>query len=284
MSVFDQAFIKAYGCHETGTALCEETSPVPAQEVEPPSGDAVEAIEGPAEAAEAPATDCEPPRSGSFRPMLQVDRFAWPDSAAGLCRLALRALEALTDGLLVGVAQGRNVIALGSCRRGDGATTLLLCIARRLAERGARVVMVEADFRHPRLARRLGILPEIGWDEVLAGRVPLGEAVVESCEDHLALLPLRECPEAQRRPTAESADPAASIAVLRRHYDVVLIDLGSISKAELMLAPAPSTGPWIDRVLVVRNVGVTSPSDFAAACRLVQAAGIQDIGVVENFA
>ena len=62
---------------------------------------------------------------------------------------------------------------------------------------------------------------------MLAGRVPLAEAVIQSLADRIAMLPLAQ----GGLPAAEKLDAIhASITagVLRYHYDIVLFDLGVV--------------------------------------------------------
>ncbi len=247
-----------------------------------------------AAAAEPPMQTAEAQQSASgFSPQLQVDRYFWPAGVVRLCQVAQGPLDAVIDSVALEAAQGKNVVGVGHCRSGDGATTLLLCLARRLAEHGVKVALVDADLRSPRLARRLGVLAEQGWDDVWAGRVSLAEAVVESLHDRLALLPLadgagpyslRENKSQAPRGEVGSAavpSPAAAVAELRKHYDVVLVDLGFCSQAAAMLAPGGGP-PWVDRTIIVRNQRRPRPAEFAAAVRHMQSLGIET-AVVDNF-
>jgi tyrosine-protein kinase len=61
---------------------------------------------------------------------------------------------------------------------GDGKTTIALRLAiAEATSRSSRVVLVEADLRHPTLARRLGIEPTPGLAEVVSRNVTLEEAI-----------------------------------------------------------------------------------------------------------
>lgn len=51
----------------------------------------------------------------------------------------------------------------------EGKTSIALCLGRFLAQAGNRVVMVDADFRRPGLARRIGLKAEPGLVELLSG-------------------------------------------------------------------------------------------------------------------
>ena len=219
-----------------------------------------------------------------FRPAFQVDAFIWPTSVTKMGEVAGHCLDPVVDRLIVGSAQGRKVIAFEGCRRGDGCTTVLLAVARRLAERGLRVVLVDADFDHPRLARRLGLAPEVGWEAVLARRLPLAETVIDSVEDRLALLPLGEPPGREDFAVDERPDLQATMNVLRGAYDLILVDVGRLTKRSgIDLKLSEGSGRWLDAVVLVRNVRGTPETEIAQNCERLHAAGIVDVAVVENF-
>lgn len=239
----------------------------------------------------APEKECGP---AGFLPQLQVDRYFWPAAVIRLCQVAEGPLDAVIDMVAFEAAQGRNVVGVGHCRSGDGATTLLLCLARRLADHGVKVAIVDADWRSPCLARRLGVLAEAGWDDAWSRGVPLVELVIESAHDRLALVPRQEArglspdgkgklASASRAPggQAETVSLQAVVAELRPHYDVVLVDLGHCGKNVPMLAAAGQRA-WIDRVILVRNQRRPRPAEFAQAVRQLRSLGI-DVAVVDNF-
>ena len=88
-----------------------------------------------------------------FKPAWQVDRFTWPRVCRRLMARAAEEFDRLADALLAANARGQKVLAMAGCCRGEGATTLLLCAARRLAERGVKLVLVDADLE-PASARQ----------------------------------------------------------------------------------------------------------------------------------
>lgn len=219
-----------------------------------------------------------------FRPAFQVDAFIWPTSVTKMGEVAGHCLEPVVDRLIVGSAKGRKVVGFEGCRRGDGCTTVLLAVARRLAERGLRVVLVDADFDHPRLARRLGLAPETGWEAVLAGRLPPAETAIESVEDRLAILPLGEPPSGKDYAVNEHPDPKATTDALRGAYDLILVDLGRpIKRSRVDLGLSEGGGRWLDAVMLVQNVRGTPESEIAESWGRLHAAGIAEVALVENF-
>ena len=226
----------------------------------------------------------QPSAAQPFRPLLEVDAFQWPPECDRLRRAAADQWEHLAEQLAEQAALGRKLVAISGCRRGDGCTTLILSVAPRLVERGLKVLLVDADFQRPLLARRLGLLPEYGWERVLAGRAAPAEVIIESLQDRLALLPLCQMPSALGDDRGATADPSVSLGQVREHYDVVLIDLGRFHRHEAQGTPLEPRASWIEAVVLVRNTRSTPEEDLARHRRRIRAAGIHEVGIVENFA
>ena len=126
----------------------------------------------------------------SLKPTFQVDRFAWPKPCDTLLEVADATLGQLAEALMAESRGGRKAWYLTSTRRAEGRTTLAICVARYLAQRGVPVALVDADFQNPQLARRLGVLPQVGWESVLDGSAPLGDAMIHATGAGVTLLPL----------------------------------------------------------------------------------------------
>jgi Mrp family chromosome partitioning ATPase len=162
-----------------------------------------------------------------FRPALEVDHFRWPTVVSALVGSHLTRWSQAVDALLAAIESGRTLLGVAGAARGAGATTVTACLARLLIDAGKTVALVDGDFVAPGLARSLGVAPDAGWEDVLAGRMPLADAVIHSLGDRLALLPLVQ----GGLPAAEKLDgihASITAGVLRYHYDVVLFDLGAV--------------------------------------------------------
>ncbi len=225
-----------------------------------------------------------PPSSSEgrpFRPMLQVDSLVWPKVCSQMSIEAGDELNRLADGFVNGITDGCKVVTFGGCVPSEGSTTLLLGIARRLSERGINLAIVDADLADPLLCRRMGMLPEAGWEEVAADRMPLAEAVVESIEDHLTLLPLCKPRDSQGEDAATLASLTPSIARLREHCDLVLVDVGPLElKQEADLA---AIAAWTDAVVLVCDVRTTPSEQVIEARSRLRSAGVDRVGIAENF-
>lgn len=221
---------------------------------------------------------------GKFRPMLEVDGYLWPKNVGKLASPSHRAMGQLIEAVRERIRRGQKAIGLQGCRPGDGSSTLLLAVARRLADHGLRVAMVDADFRHPTLARRLGLSPTAGWEEAAPGRLALADVVVESLRDGVSLAPWCASAATDLRTTA--AKPAQAVRCLdelRRHYDAVLVDLGSAAAQADHAELSEAVRSRLDAILVVRHASDVSASELEGVCQRLAASGKAELAVVENF-
>ncbi|OHB72039.1 MAG: hypothetical protein A2V70_05485 [Planctomycetes bacterium RBG_13_63_9] len=282
MSAFDQAFIKAY-TQQDATSAVPRTASAESMSLS-------EALRNQPAKATAPELETLCPTDGEdrieppLRPMLQVDRFNWPQVCRRLGEEAAEELDRLTDALMAAMAAGQKVLAIGGCCPGGGTTTLVLCAAQRLAGRRLKVAMVEGNLGDPRLAKRLGLAPEYGWQETLGGRLPLEEVVIESADGQLALLPLCEPFAGTGDAAADQARMAESIETLSGHYDLILVDLGSLEDAA---GSGDSLGPAImerlDGIVLIDDVRDSKVDRLAEVRRALATAEIRQLGIIQNF-
>ncbi|WP_353567778.1 tyrosine-protein kinase domain-containing protein [Haloferula sargassicola] len=148
--------------------------------------------------------------------------------------------------------EGLRCVAIASSLPGEGKTTTSTNLALAAADRGKRVLLIDADLRKPAVHTAFGLDPDVtgaGLTEVLAGQSTLEEAV----------LPLAGVPRldlllsGQRAPNPGELLTGPGIETLLseagQDYDLVVLDTAP-------LLPVPDTrliAPWVDRLyLVVR--------------------------------
>lgn len=203
----------------------------------------------------------------------------WPSTVLALEREHGPRFERLAD-LLIQVRDQRNmkVLLFSSCHRAEGRTTLVLTLARALARRPGRTLLVDADLSGPMLARQLGLRPQVGLDDVIESNFPIQQAILDAPDDHLSFLPLRM---AVPRPRDFLAHPEWSLTMarLRREYDLVLIDGSPIFTG----LSATVLHRSVDAAVLVQSKALTSERALLRAQEVLEAGGIPILGVAETF-
>jgi Mrp family chromosome partitioning ATPase len=195
-----------------------------------------------------------------------------PTATAPPVREALRTLEVQLD-----LAPGRHrAVMVTSASSGDGKTTTALGFALELAAADHAVILVDLDLRKPDLAGRLGMTPERGIEDVLAGSMPLADALVpvDAHPGVQLLAPVGDTNlmtlDEVARHLPEIVEGATALA------DYVVLDtppLGEVSDA-LTFSRA------VDDLLVVCRLGRTRRGPFESMRELLGRVGVQPTGLV----
>ncbi len=225
----------------------------------------------PASPSQPQSPKAEPP---TFHAAWEVDRLNWPEECDRLSKDD--AFGPLAQTLIDASRRGKKVIAITGLGRGEGRTTLTLCVARRIAQEGVCVAVLDADFERPHLGRRLGIDMENGWDDVLTDGQPLAEAAVSSLADQLTILPL-----GRRAAAFVSAHTVAALQQASQKFDLVLVDMGPVSDEDAHDA-SPEASSTAAAILVSDHRTVRD-EQLSAALERLEAAGVETLGVVETF-
>lgn len=180
-----------------------------------------------------------------------------------------------------------RTLMVASATPGEGKTTIARLLADAAARSGSRVLLVEADLRHPALARQLAIPAAPGLADVLRGGVSLGDAIQSvnltqagQATEKGVLDVLSAGEHLDRDPVEMLALPqmAATIERAREIYDLVVIDPAP-------LAAAPDGLPLlaaIDGVLVLASIGRTRRDAAERLQQIVASSEAPLVGVIAN--
>lgn len=203
----------------------------------------------------------------------------WPETVRALERAHGLRFERLADALVEARdLRQLKVLLFTSCHRAEGRTTLVLTVARALARRPGRTLLVDADLTGPMLGRLLGLRPRVGLDDVVEHGLPVAEALIDAPDDHLTILPLR-APIGRPRDFLAAAGWSVLMARLRREFDLVLID-GSPLFAGLSAAVLHRS---VDAAILVHHRGLTGERTLLRAREILDAGGIPLLGLAETF-
>jgi Mrp family chromosome partitioning ATPase len=226
-----------------------------------------------------PAAAETAPETALVRAALEVEQFDWPETVETLRQSSIDYFNAWSEQFS---AQRSVTIVAASEARGAGRTTVLLAAARHLSlvRPEARIALVDADFRNPELAVRLGVALEIGWEDVFAGEDPLAEALVESNADRVTLLPLAAAVDDERL-VAGADRVRESLSRLQQSFDFVCIDAGPLDSAADLAAFGQELK--IDAALIVRDMRRGGDEDNSTIGRRLAQLGVRHWDLVENF-
>ncbi|MEJ1157532.1 polysaccharide biosynthesis tyrosine autokinase [Prosthecomicrobium sp. N25] len=169
------------------------------------------------------------------------------------------------------------VIGVVSMFPGEGKTTVAKNMASLFATQGARTLLIDADLRNPDLTRNIAPQAHLGILDVLAGAVPLEQALIVEERSGLSFLP-----GATHRRVAHTSELLASPkmrAVLEHAsavYDYVILDLPPIGA----VVDARAISPTIDRFLLVIEWGKTPKESTASTLALETGIAEKCLGVV----
>jgi len=203
----------------------------------------------------------------------------WPETIRTLEREHGDRFEHLAD-LLVEAREQQHlkVLLFTSCHRAEGRTTLVLTVARSLARRPGRTLLVDADLTGPMLARQLGLRPTVGLDDVVENGLALADALIDAPDDHLSVLPLR-APVARPRDFLASPAWSCLMARLRREFDLVLMDASPLF-AGLSAAVLHRS---VDAAILVHHRALTGERALLRAREVLDAGGVPLLGLAETF-
>jgi tyrosine-protein kinase len=105
----------------------------------------------------------------------------------------------------------------------EGKSTTAANLAIALADAGAKVLLVDADLRRPKVAEYLGIEGAVGLTDLLIGRAELADVIQRWGRKDLFVLPAGRIPPNPSELLGSTA-MVSTIAELGRSFDVVLFD------------------------------------------------------------
>jgi protein-tyrosine kinase len=169
-----------------------------------------------------------------------------------------------------------RTIGITSPGAGDGKSVTAANLALTMAQEfQRRVVLIDADLRHPTVHGLFAVDRGPGLSEVLKGEATLDEALIHLPELQLALLPAGD--------TADYPTELLGSAAMRRtldalggRFDRMVLDLPSA----LPLADVGTVAPYTDGILMVIRAGVTQRPALDQALAIFEEQKV--LGVVLN--
>jgi capsular exopolysaccharide synthesis family protein len=161
---------------------------------------------------------------------------------------------------------------------GDGKSTLAANLAVSIAQSGKRTVLIDADFRRPRLHKFFpSVNRAVGLSSVIAGQARPEEAIQPTAVANLSLLP---CGPRPSNPAELLTSPRFQefLAAIRPQFDFVLLDTPPV----LLVSDPCAVAPRVDGVLLVLRLGKNNRPTAERACEVLASLGAKVLGVMVN--
>ena len=189
---------------------------------------------------------------------------------------AYRALR--TSILLSSFGAPPKVILITSALPQEGKTTISANSALVLAQRGSRVLLIDADLRRPGIDKLFGFRSRGGLSTLISGVDKLEDVVVPFAQvPNLWILPSGPIPP-QPVELLGSTVMKDHIARWRNEFDHIIIDTPPC----LSVTDAVVLSPEADRVILVARAGKTTKPALRRACDLLLHVNARVMGIVLN--
>jgi capsular exopolysaccharide synthesis family protein len=186
--------------------------------------------------------------------------------------------RSLRTSILLSAAEQPRTIMFTSPMPQEGKTTTCVNMAIVLAQRGGKILLVDADLRRPGIHRAFGLPNSTGLSSVLAG-LDSPENAIQSYPAHsnLFILPTGPAPP-QPAELLGSDRMQELLAKFRLCYDHVILDSPPVN---LVTDPAVLS-PFMDAVFLVVRSGKTSKNTLRHAQEQLQRIKAPLVGIVVN--
>jgi succinoglycan biosynthesis transport protein ExoP len=209
----------------------------------------------------------------SSREVVELVTQSRPQSQMAESYRALR-----TSLLLTSLGGPPKVILVTSALPQEGKTTTSINTAIVLAQKGTRVLLIDADLRRPSIHKTLGMGPKTGLSNVLTGNATLQQAVVRSSILPTLFVLTAGTPPPNPAELLASSNMKDILAELREQYDHIIVD----TPPTLSVTDAVVMSTRADAVVLVIRSGQTTKQALRRARDILMQVNARVAGVLLN--
>lgn len=172
-----------------------------------------------------------------------------------------------------------QLLVITSAQPSEGKTTMAINTAVALAEDGAKVLLIDADLRHPSVAHHLGIEGAAGLAHVLSGQMGPKDVVQSYWKPNLHILPGGKRP-ANAGVLLGSETMKLMVEQALTQYDYVIIDTAPLTVSN----DGAVFGRWAKGLLLVVSRNMCEKKSLQEASDTLATAQVPVLGFIFNRA
>jgi polysaccharide biosynthesis transport protein len=188
------------------------------------------------------------------------------------------AFRTLRTGIFFGTSEGhRKIILVTSPLPGDGKSTITANLAQALAQVGKKTILLDCDFRRPRVHVQFGLANEHGLSSIISGQADLSGAVCQAVQENLDVLTCGPIPPNPAE-LLNSEALHGLLTQLSQCYDHIVID----SPPVLAVTDARIVAACADVTIMVLRADQTRKKAARQAREQLDSVGANTLGLVIN--
>ena len=170
-----------------------------------------------------------------------------------------------------------RVIQVTSPAAGDGKSTLALNFAISLAQSGKKTLLMESDFRRPKVHKLTGISGKLGVVDVLRGRAEIPDAIQQTAAEGLFAM---GCGSRPKNPAELLTRPEYEhlLSALREEFEYIVVDTPPV----LVVSDPCSVAPRVDGVLLCVRLSRHTRDFGKRSLEQLREVGAKMTGIVVN--
>ena len=208
-----------------------------------------------------------------------VEAFRWPEITNQMIVSGGNAIDCLYKSLADIIRPRKSRIIVGGVGRGEGTTSIAISLARWIAARGKRVLLVDGDLTKTDLSRQAGMAKDISWLNSVSHSLPNAELTVRSQKSNLCIMPLGSVESRSQWPRFIYDELGKIIDQAQGDFDLIIIDVGPV---EQMMAELSRPSRIADATVLVHD-GVQSGRLKTAQSR-IKMFGLSNLIIAQNRA